>query len=327
MRLPGACADVHAAVREELLDLGAVAAFALPRLSGEACGEAFAIAGQTVHAEPADLAVELRIWTPPPRRRVPYLLARNATLTGARMTLRGDDRPAAIAELHACHAPKARERAREGLWAVLAAVEGLEGRAGVPVSAAGRSDGDVTETVEARAAVVEAGAALGCEIHERDGGGLALDLDVAGKFRQAELARGAALLRVVLDVPRDASRTQVRATALFLLRATGQLRFVRAACDDEALAGLRLEAELPKDARPEDAEHALRALTFAARWIGAEAELLAADARLATTYLEMLPLRDPNAEAHGGSTIAETLKRFGRRPLPLRPARRCQSSE
>lgn len=128
-------------------------------------------------------------------------------------------------------------------------------------------------------------AGAGFEFAEREGGALAVDLAAPGELRTAEVTAGPGGLRLAVALAVESPLAGVRGDALgaLLLRACGALRMLRACLDAQ---GPRFEVSLPPDPSSEEIAQGLGALSLAARCCAREAELVAADERIARAYWE-----------------------------------------
>jgi hypothetical protein len=128
----------------------------------------------------------------------------------------------------------------------------------------------------------------GWHFEQRSDGSLVIDLDVSGFYVSAVVeARVSGIAVEACIVPRlldaDVRRTAV---ATLLLRANAAFRMVRAVFRSVAeQSQALLEAPLPADASAAELSRALGAVAVAARHCSAEAQMLAADERLASAYM------------------------------------------
>ena len=250
----------------------------------------------------ADLAAHARVedgWllleaslgdAPVARNRAWELLHANAALDGgARFALRAR-RPGllACAEVALDDDVDLPRRVLDACAGLQAAHErlvyGPDGGGAAPAAAAGGEP-----IPELTALCLESG--WGCV--ERDGGRLAVDLDVPGEFQQAIVAprgAGVAVATPVLEAGDQAGAPPApvchRALGLLLLRVGGIVRLVRAAAEaGDAVPRARFEVVF--GSRPAAAElaHAFAAVSVACRIAAREAAVLQSDAGIAQAYL------------------------------------------
>jgi hypothetical protein len=131
----------------------------------------------------------------------------------------------------------------------------------------------------------------GWKYHERPGGALLADLEAGSCFIQAEVdSRGAgARFRVTLYRDGEAQEAAQRALCVYLFEANATLRFARGFLDrsSEGVAA-GFEVRLESEPAPEEAGHALAALSVACRHCAREMEVLK-DSALAGMFRSARP--------------------------------------
>jgi hypothetical protein len=227
---------------------------------------------------------------PPSPARAWQWLRWNASLEGgARFALRPDATAAcACADLPIEDDVDLARRVGEACRGLTAAKELVSGVEPVDSALAGHGGGALADLCRE----------TGWEFVDRDGGRLAVDLDVPGSFHQATVAvhgGGVAVTVPVLDAAASAARAPVceEAVGLLLARVCGVVRLARVVGTmRDGVPGARFEVVFASRPCAAELTHAFAALSVAARIAAREATVLWSNESVADAYVRQWDRRN-----------------------------------